>query len=520
MTATLESTIATREFKLVQRMIYDQAGIALADTKQIMVHSRLAKRLRELNINSYAEYLDMLQKDPDSEEMIRFINALTTNKTDFFRENHHFQFLTQQLFPKLKAAAEINGNRKLRIWCAASSTGEEPYSLAITVRQFFGNNSDWDIRILASDIDTQVLTTASNGVYSSDRFTDVPNALQKQYFDRCSKGEDSDWSAKPTLRELITFRRINLQQEWPIQTKFDAIFCRNVMIYFDAATQKKLVERFREKLTDQGYLAIGHSESLFGLSDQFKPMGETIYQKTDMAAKEDSTTAGPAILRNKSVGPPRVIRSLCSAADSTFKLNCQNSVSLQAASPNTASHESSDRKFPIIVGEIRASDRPEWITTLLGSCIATCLYDEVAQIAGMNHFMLPDSVANPRQCASFGVHAMELLINRIMKMGGNRSRLKAKVFGGSAVVNASDKWNVGAKNIEFAKRFLEVEEIPIVASHTGGSSGMQIQFHTQSMKVLVRELDQATVKNVYEQERKRAEAFRTDLSKPQDITLF
>jgi chemotaxis protein methyltransferase CheR len=520
MTATLDSTIATREFKLVQRMIYDQAGIALADSKQIMVHSRLAKRLRELNITNYAEYLDMLQKDPDSDEMIRFINALTTNKTDFFREKHHFQFLTQQLFPKLKAAAEVNGKRKLRIWCSASSTGEEPYSLAITARQFFGSNSDWDIRILASDIDTQVLTTASNGVYSSDRFADVPSAVQKQYFDRCSRGEDCDWSAKPTLRELITFRRINLQQDWPVHTQFDVIFCRNVMIYFDAATQKRLVERFREKLTDKGYLVIGHSESLFGLSDQFKPIGETIYQKTDMTVKEGRTATSTANVNNKAVEPIRVTRNPSPVLDSAVKSNVQKSIAPRVGIPSMTSLECSDPKFPIIVGEIRASDRPEWITTLLGSCVATCLYDEVAKIAGMNHFMLPNSVANPRQCASFGVHAMELLINRIMKLGGNRSRLKAKVFGGSAVVNTSDKWNVGAKNIEFAKRFLDVEGIPIVASHTGGTAGMQIQFHTRSMKVLVRELDQATVQSVLEQERHRALAFRTDLSKPQDITLF
>jgi chemotaxis protein methyltransferase CheR len=522
MSATQEATIAPREFKVVQRMIYDLAGIALSDSKQIMVQSRLAKRLREHNMFSYAEYLDLLQKDPDSEEMVRFINALTTNKTDFFRENHHFQFLSTNLFPSLKEQGEASGVRKLRIWCSASSTGEEPYSIAIAVRQFFGLDTDWDIRILASDIDTDVLKYASSGVYPSDRFAEMPSPTQKQFFDRMSRSENADWSAKSTLRDLITFRRINLQDEWPINTSFDIIFCRNVMIYFDSATQKKLVERFREKLTVDGHLIIGHSESLFGLSNQFKSLGETIYQKVNsetVASKGRSTEVASSpqdlnrIIETKSA-------SLATSNQIPQRRETRASQVVVPRAPKPLQEAVSDPKFPIIVGEVRASSRPEWITTLLGSCVATCLYDDVNHVGGMNHFMLPSSDCKPFESASYGVHAMEILINRIMNAGGERRYLKAKIFGGGNVIRTGQQWDIGANNIAFAKQFLETEGFPLVASYTGGNVGMQIQFHTHSAKVLVRLLDQAITQSLIHKEESLSSSICINASRPIEVTLF
>ena len=273
-----ELKLTERDFKTVQKLIFDLAGISLSNSKQVMVHGRLAKRIRHLNLRSYSEYIDIIVGGKDPDETTKFINALTTNKTDFFREKHHFDFLTTKVFPALRDKANSGRPEKLRIWCSASSTGEEPYTIAITVREFFGANTNWDIRILASDIDTDVLAKASTGVYDAERLADVPLHIRQNYFTRESRSEDSRWTVKPLIRDLITFRRINLQEApWQINTQFDIIFCRNVMIYFNAETQKTLIERFAEKLDPDGHLIIGHSESLFGISNRFKPLGETIY---------------------------------------------------------------------------------------------------------------------------------------------------------------------------------------------------------------------------------------------------
>jgi chemotaxis protein methyltransferase CheR len=185
-----EANLSEREFKAFQKLIYDLAGISLADTKQIMVQGRLSKRLRALDISSYREYYERLCSKQAGDEVERFINALTTNKTDFFREAHHFDYLTNTIFPKLAARAERTGSKKIRIWCSASSTGEEPYTIAMTIREYFGAQSDWDIRVLASDIDTDVLKTAQEGWYVDDRFDELPNALKKKYFEPVGDGSE------------------------------------------------------------------------------------------------------------------------------------------------------------------------------------------------------------------------------------------------------------------------------------------------------------------------------------------
>ncbi len=486
-----ELKLTERDFKTVQKLIFDLAGISLANSKQVMVHGRLAKRLRSLNLSSYSEYIDIIASGRDPDETTKFINALTTNKTDFFREKHHFDYLLTSVFPALRDKANAGRPKKLRIWCSASSTGEEPYTIAITVREFFGLNTDWDIRILASDIDTDVLSKASSGVYEADRLADVPLHIRQNYFTRESRAEDARWTVKPVIRDLITFRRINLQDSpWQINTTFDIIFCRNVMIYFNAETQTALVERFAEKLDPEGHLIIGHSESLFGISNRFKPLGETIYgfaPDQSMAVRTTKTAPAKAVVskaepstRNEAKGGSVRVKPSTATTDGPI-----NTAPAAKADTNAFAD---DQKHSIIVGEVHASRDPVWISTVLGSCVATCLFDEATGVGGMNHFMLPESRCNPEACASFGVHAMEMLINEIMRCGGDRRRLKAKFFGGSAVVQ-SKNWNIGEQNVQFARKFLETEGIPIIAAHTGGNCGMRVQFHTQSAKVLVRPLD-------------------------------
>jgi chemotaxis protein methyltransferase CheR len=537
MSVICEPKLGDREFKSFQKLIYDFAGISLADTKQVMVQGRLSRRLRELQLGSYSDYLELLQSKAGGEEATKFINALTTNKTAFFRESHHFDFLMNTVFPELRDRARDGGARKLRIWCSASSTGEEPYTLAMCVREFFGNSPDWDIRILASDIDTNVLENASQGIYRDDGVEDIPKTLLNRYFTGSKSSDEIRWQAKPILRELITFRRINLTlNNWAINTAFDVIFCRNVMIYFDSQTQQGLIERFADKMQPQGYLVIGHSESLFGISESFKPIGETVYRLTEQrqSRRATETARNPQAAEKKSPpmssAPARrtpVPASVPLAVATAAKLPVAKAAppvgnsSALSMSRSLNSALGTAERHPIIVGEVFASAEPVWVTTLLGSCVAACMYDERTRIGGMNHFMLPDSNHSSTDNASLGVHAMELLINEIMKLGGDRRRLKAKLFGGGAVVRSSDaSWNVGTRNIEFAENFLEMEKIPLIASHTGGDSGMHVYFNSQTTKVIVRLLDSRATLSVQSDQQRQLKALATAQTTPQAVTLF
>jgi chemotaxis protein methyltransferase CheR len=518
MDRSLQTTIAQpelsyREFKSFQRLIHELAGISLADSKQVMVQGRLARRLRELNFDSYRQYWEFLSSNEGSSEIPLFINALTTNKTDFFREKHHFEFLTKTFLPQMVERAKQGGPKRLRIWCSASSTGEEPYTIAMTVREFFGNDSSWDIRILASDIDTAVLKRASDGIYTADRVAEIPRDLLTRYFERETRDRGADFQVKPSLRDLITFRQINLQdQDWPIYTLFDLIFCRNVMIYFGTDLQAGLVKHFAETLQPRGYLIIGHSESLSGLTDDYELLGNTIYRKVDQGL---STPRINSSLKTRAV----------TAKESGRKDPRGDSIHqpLEITEPafDARGAQPSDPKHPIIVGEVHVSHEPVWITTILGSCVAVCMYDEVLGIGGMNHFMLLESKTDKANGAYLGIHAMELLINEIMKQGGERRRLKAKFFGGASVVKLADNFgNVGKRNVQFAEDFLKTNGIPIIAQHTGGGCGMSVQFHSVTAKVFVQHLDRNNSVSVDREQRERGTKFFASQLQSNDITLF
>ncbi len=249
-----EAAISREEFERFRELIHRETGIWLADHKRQLLHSRLSRRLNELGVGCLSEYYDLLEHhDPAGDELRLAINRITTNKTEFFRERAQFDVLRDQV---------LAGRRKsrLRIWSAACSTGEEPYSLAITLAETIGMG-DW--KILASDIDTDVLTAAAQAIYEEDRLTCVPMPLLRKYFLR-GKGEfQGKAKVKADLRNRVEFRRINLAGwDWPKDTAFDAIFCRNVLIYFDARTQQHVTERLLERLDGSGFLFLGHSESL------------------------------------------------------------------------------------------------------------------------------------------------------------------------------------------------------------------------------------------------------------------
>lgn len=258
-----------RDFARVRALIYRQAGIALADSKQEMVYSRLARRLRAKGLNSFGEYLDGLESGRDADEWEAFTNALTTNLTAFFREAHHFPILAEHM-------RAMKGT--LSVWCSASSTGEEPYSIAMTLCEAFGTLTP-PVSIVATDIDTNVLETAANGVYPVERIEKMQPDRVKRFFLK-GKGERAGLvRVRPELRQLITFKPLNLLAgSWPLSGPFDAIFCRNVMIYFDKPTQSKILARFVPLLKPEGLLFAGHSENFMYASDAFKLRGKTVYE--------------------------------------------------------------------------------------------------------------------------------------------------------------------------------------------------------------------------------------------------
>jgi len=265
------------DFELLRGIVYRETGIRLSDLKKSLLQSRILRRLRSLGLASYSDYTRYINENYDS-EIMEFINAVTTNKTEFFRENQHFEFLHEVALPEL----EQKERKHIRIWSAGCSTGEEPYSMAITLNEYFGSHIP-DVKILATDIDTQVLEKGLNGIYTEEQLVDVDRSYITRYFESVVIDGHKKLRAKDALRDLIVFKRLNLLDEtFPMKGKFDVIFCRNVVIYFDKPTQKKLFQKFFHYLSDDGYLCVGHSENLSGLSESFQHIGKTVYRKVSV----------------------------------------------------------------------------------------------------------------------------------------------------------------------------------------------------------------------------------------------
>ena len=265
-----------RDFRRVCRMIHARAGIHLGAHKRDMVYSRLVRRLRARGVERFSDYLDMVE-DGVVDEGQHFVNALTTNLTSFFREAHHFPLLASQL-----QAAQRDG-QPLRIWCCAASTGEEPYSLAITACEAFGTLAP-PVRILATDIDTQVLATAQRGVYAIDRISGLDEDLRKRYFQRGTGPNEGRCRVNPALQALVEFRPLNLlQPRYDVGGPFAAIFCRNVMIYFDKPTQRAILSRLLPQMDAASLLYTGHSENYLHAADLIQPCGRTLYRRNPAA---------------------------------------------------------------------------------------------------------------------------------------------------------------------------------------------------------------------------------------------
>jgi chemotaxis protein methyltransferase CheR len=256
------------EFRRVQTLIRDYAGIHLGDNKAQMVYSRLARRLRATGLRSVKSYLDHLD-GPDHPEWQNFVNSLTTNLTAFFRESHHFETLRSHF-------ADQPLSRKIRVWCCAASTGEEPYSIAMSLLEQFGPRKPMEI--IATDLDTSALATASAGVYALDRISKLDQSLLHRYFLKGRGRNAGKVKIKDEVRQLIEFRQLNLlDKSWPLEAPFDVIFCRNVFIYFQPETQRQLMVRFRKLLDADGLFFAGHSESLLSSGEGFRSLGKTVF---------------------------------------------------------------------------------------------------------------------------------------------------------------------------------------------------------------------------------------------------
>ena len=269
--------ITEKEFQLFKDIIYRSTGIHMSEKKRNLVVARLSKRLRALNLNTFSQYYEYLNSSIDAQdELNNLINRITTNKTDFFREKHHFDFLLNEVFPSYIEESRRGGERRVRVWSAGCSSGEEPYSIAMVLADAFKDERGWDLKILATDLDTDILTKATKGVYSSQQITPIPMGYLTKYLFRTPQG----YEVSPQIKSMISFRKLNLMDyAFPMKKPFDVIFCRNVMIYFNDQTKQDLVTKYHTHLKDKGYMFIGHSESLMYMKHLFRFLKHTVYQK-------------------------------------------------------------------------------------------------------------------------------------------------------------------------------------------------------------------------------------------------
>jgi len=270
-----EFDFSDADFNALRDLVKRLAGITLADSKREMVYGRVSRRLRTLALRSFGEYRRKLEAD--DAELVEFCNAMTTNLTAFYRENHHFEYMRNQfLLPRLNDA---RGSRRIRIWSAACSSGEEAYSIAMTVCEAIPDCKRWDIKILATDIDSEILARARRGIYTEDRVKGIDPRRIKRFFREHDDGRQRTYEVNAQIADMITFKPLNLMHELPMKGPLDAIMCRNVIIYFDKEAQRGLFQRIARAQRPNDLLFLGHSESLFKVSDDYELIGRTIYRR-------------------------------------------------------------------------------------------------------------------------------------------------------------------------------------------------------------------------------------------------
>jgi len=267
--------ISDNNFRRFSKLIHESCGINLHDGKKELVRARLGKRMREIGCNSFNKYFHIINDDPTGEELVKMLDAVSTNLTSFFREEKHFQFMKEKVFPSYKK----NKSEKLRFWSAGCSSGEEPYSLAIWLRENLSDNNSTDIKIIATDISTKVLSMADRGVYPTKTIEKIPKYQLRKYFQCGVNSQKGFYRVKQEIKDLVEFRRQNLMASFNFGFRFDVIFCRNVMIYFNKESREVLIRRATDCLREGGYLMVGHAESLTAIEHRLKYVQPSVYQK-------------------------------------------------------------------------------------------------------------------------------------------------------------------------------------------------------------------------------------------------
>jgi chemotaxis protein methyltransferase CheR len=482
-------TMSDRDFHALRDLVREATGIVLADSKRTMLASRLASRLRVLKLGSFQAYREQLS-DPAAfkRERQHFINAVTTNKTSFFREGHQFEVLARELVPQWIQRAQRTGNRRVRVWSAACSSGEEPWTVAMVLRETLPNPDAWDVKILATDIDTDVLAKAERGVYDTSRMEGLSRERLLKHF-VAGRGEQAGLVAvNEELKRWVTFRQLNfMDPSWPIRTTFDLVLCRNASIYFDQPTQKTLFGRLAALIEPGGNLFVGHAEVLHWPELPLEAAAGGVYRRTGGASVAPGAGSAPPRQPPRAPAPPP---SPAPARGAPTGRPVLSSVRAPALLKTRGAPARGDLELVVInVGEMHASDRPVEIKTLLGSCVAACLYDPVTRIGGMNHFLLPESADHGGDPARFGVHAMEMLINALMKLGADRRRLEGKLFGGGNVLGSvARRPTVGERNSAFAREFLAREGIPIRGERLLSDCGTDVRFWPHEGRVFIRDI--------------------------------
>ncbi len=271
--------LSEKDFRKISNLVHSHCGINLHEGKKELVRARLAKLLRKGNFSTFSEYMEHVHEDKSGTEFSKLINAISTNLTSFFREKQHFDYLQKEFLPQLAKQKQKNGNRRIRAWSAGCSSGEEPYSIAITLIETTRELGDWDVKVLATDVSTRMLETARKGFYEKERIIPVWSEYKDKYLTAHKIKNRKVFEVNENLRKVVIFQYLNLIKQWPIKGPVDFIFCRNVMIYFDKQTQQRLVNRFWDLLNSGGLLFTGHSESLTGIEHKFHYIKPTIYWK-------------------------------------------------------------------------------------------------------------------------------------------------------------------------------------------------------------------------------------------------
>lgn len=467
------------DFSAIRSLIGDRTGINLRDSRRSLVYARLGRRLRALELTRFSEYIDYL--DQSTDEVEQFVNSITTNLTSFFRESFQLDEFAQRLLPE--AIEAHAADRRLRVWSAGCSTGEEPYTLAILVHEVLGDLSEWDVKILATDLDTQVLEKARKGTYPGESIDGMGAARAKRWFSRASGMVSDEVQIAPELQKIVSFKELNFMEDWPFRGPFDIIFCRNVLIYFDNPTQMWVIDRFGEMLNEGGHLVIGHSETLRGRrSDQFQACGKNVYRRTGASKLEASGSSAHQ--------QPRPLHGF-DHLDHYWDAELEHYAT------------------KIDTGQYYVTRDDEAIVTVVGCCVCVCVRDPVAQVGGMNHFLLPLSAAGEldSSASSYGIFAMEELINGVLKFSRQKHRLEVKLFGGAGLSVALR--GVGEANVDFLKRFLVEERISSHGGDLGGNQIRKVCYFPMSGRVQLKRLDPAGNPKVETREQKFLADLRT-----------